>query len=282
MNPDKVIREQVTKLTDLPNIGPAMARDLMAIGIVAPDKLWGRSAHEMYETLCRVTGVRHDPCVLDVFLSITRFMEGNDPKPWWHYTRERKEYLNGRHLLAVTDIFGRTGSFDDLLRQIAGNYISVEVIDPYGGADLNFENETEAYACFQRKMGLNEYIRKVSDTLSTRRFLNQTLLGFSVGASAIWAVSGNLSGFDHTRAVCFYSSQIRQFPDVSPAIKTDLYFSKSEPAYDVEKIMACLSEKANVRCIKTGYMHGFMNQKSQNFDQQGYAEHLKRLKHRQG
>ncbi len=125
MNPDKVIREQVAKLTDLPNIGPAMERDLLAIGILTPDMLTGRSAYEMYEALCRRTLVRHDPCVLDVFLSITRFMEGDDPRPWWHYTRERKEYLRGPHLLAVTDIFGRTRCFDDLLKDISENYVSV-------------------------------------------------------------------------------------------------------------------------------------------------------------
>jgi hypothetical protein len=28
--------------------------------------------------------------VLDVFLSITRFMAGDAPQPWWHYTAERK------------------------------------------------------------------------------------------------------------------------------------------------------------------------------------------------
>jgi hypothetical protein len=29
--------------------------------------------------------------VLDVFISVTRFMAGDDPKPWWHYTEERKQ-----------------------------------------------------------------------------------------------------------------------------------------------------------------------------------------------
>ena len=37
-----------------------------------------------------MTGVRHDPCVLDVFMSITRFMDGEAPRAWWDYTPERK------------------------------------------------------------------------------------------------------------------------------------------------------------------------------------------------
>lgn len=43
-----------------------------------------------------MTGVRHDPCVIDVFLAATRFMGGEPAKPWWHYTAERKRALAGR------------------------------------------------------------------------------------------------------------------------------------------------------------------------------------------
>lgn len=47
----------------------------------------------MYETLCAKTGVRHDPCVIDVFISVTRFMAGETPRPWWDYTAQRKQLL---------------------------------------------------------------------------------------------------------------------------------------------------------------------------------------------
>lgn len=93
MNPKKVKREHVTTLTDLPNIGEAMERDLLLLGIKTPAQLLGRSAYEMYAELCRKTGVRQDPCVIDVFLSITHFMAGDEPKSWWEYTEERKRYL---------------------------------------------------------------------------------------------------------------------------------------------------------------------------------------------
>ena len=90
MHPDKVIREKVTKLTDLPNIGKASAADLVLLGIEKPDDLLGQAPYDMYYRLCDITGQRHDPCVIDVFISITRFINGDDPKPWWHYTAERK------------------------------------------------------------------------------------------------------------------------------------------------------------------------------------------------
>ncbi len=95
MNPDKVERSRVKQLTDLPNIGQAAEKDLILLGITAPPQLIGRSAYDMYDELCEKTGVRHDPCVIDVFLSITRFMDGEAPRAWWHYTAERKRHTAG-------------------------------------------------------------------------------------------------------------------------------------------------------------------------------------------
>lgn len=93
MNPAKVVRAKVKQLTDLPNIGKASAADLRLLGIETPVQLLGRNPYEMYQTLCDKTGQIHDPCMLDVFISITRFMAGDDPQPWWFYTEERKQAL---------------------------------------------------------------------------------------------------------------------------------------------------------------------------------------------
>lgn len=90
MNPDKVHRDSLTELTDLPNIGPRIAACLLRAGIGRPGDLAGRDAYDLYRQLCESEGQRLDPCVLDVCLSITRFVDGEDPKPWWHYTAERK------------------------------------------------------------------------------------------------------------------------------------------------------------------------------------------------
>ncbi|MGB4858119.1 MAG: helix-hairpin-helix domain-containing protein [Dokdonella sp.] len=90
MHPDKVDRRQLNRLADLPNVGPAMVRDLQLIGIYRPDQLKRRCPLELYGALCVISGTRHDPCVLDVFMSITRFVNGAPPLPWWSYTAERK------------------------------------------------------------------------------------------------------------------------------------------------------------------------------------------------
>lgn len=93
MSPGKVDRNRVAVLTDLPNIGEAMARDLRLLGIDSPDQIAGRNPFEMYRRLCKITASHQDPCVLDVFISITRFMDGDAPQPWWAYTEERKQLL---------------------------------------------------------------------------------------------------------------------------------------------------------------------------------------------
>jgi Pathogenicity locus len=93
MSPSKVRREQLDELTDLPNIGKSLAADLQLLGITKPDQLIGQCPYELFDQLCVHTGQRHDPCVIDVFISITRFMAGDTPRPWWDYTLERKRYF---------------------------------------------------------------------------------------------------------------------------------------------------------------------------------------------
>jgi hypothetical protein len=93
MHPNKVNRRHLMSLTDLPNIGEASAKDLRLLGIHTPTQLINKNPFEMYERLCALTACRHDPCVIDVFMSVTRFMAGDEARPWWHYTAERKRLL---------------------------------------------------------------------------------------------------------------------------------------------------------------------------------------------
>jgi Pathogenicity locus len=102
MHPSKVNRSSLRTLTDLPNIGKAGAGDLVLLGIHEPQQLVGRDAFALYDELCARTGVRHDPCVIDVFLSVTRFMAGDDARAWWDYTDERKRLVRERSATAAT------------------------------------------------------------------------------------------------------------------------------------------------------------------------------------
>lgn len=77
-------------------MGPATAHVLQFIGIETPQQLVGKDPLALYESLCRRRGARQDPCVLDVFISITRFMAGDPPRAWWEYTALRKRMYGAK------------------------------------------------------------------------------------------------------------------------------------------------------------------------------------------
>ena len=92
-NPD---RETVSQLEELPNIGNAISADLQFIGIHHPQQLKGKKPLQLYELLCSQSEKKHDPCVLDVFMSVVQFMDGGEALPWWEFTRERKRILRDK------------------------------------------------------------------------------------------------------------------------------------------------------------------------------------------
>ncbi len=87
--------DQAHRLVDIPNVGPATAGDLRALGIELPRQLVGQDPYALYARSNALRGLRQDPCVCDAFIAAVRFMEGATPRPWWHYTAERKQHLAG-------------------------------------------------------------------------------------------------------------------------------------------------------------------------------------------
>jgi hypothetical protein len=90
------VRRDMARLEDIPNIGPAVAADLRQLGIRSPGELLGRDPYAMYDDLCRITGLRHDPCLLDTFIAAVRYMAGEPKKHWWKFTAERKREMEAR------------------------------------------------------------------------------------------------------------------------------------------------------------------------------------------
>ena len=83
-------------LADMANVGPATLGDLKLLGIhrVAQlAKLQPSDAFVLWRKLGRLTGGLHDPCVIDVFMSIISQAHGNTPCPWWHFTKQRKAMM---------------------------------------------------------------------------------------------------------------------------------------------------------------------------------------------
>ena len=85
-------RSDIEHFRDIPNIGAAIEKHLFALGLDKPIELIGKDPYSMYSELCRITRIRHDPCVIDVFISAVRYMEGGPSKKWWQYTEERKKH----------------------------------------------------------------------------------------------------------------------------------------------------------------------------------------------
>lgn len=82
---------EVTKFKQIPNVGPRMEEDFMKLGIKNPQDLKGKDPFSLYQKMCRVSGVRQDPCVLDTYIAVIDFMNGAPARPWFYYTKERKK-----------------------------------------------------------------------------------------------------------------------------------------------------------------------------------------------
>lgn len=82
------------KLKDLRSVGPAMIRDLRVLGITSVEDLIGQDPQALYDELCRITGTRHDICVLDVFSCAVA--QAEDPalpveqRDWFWWSAKRK------------------------------------------------------------------------------------------------------------------------------------------------------------------------------------------------
>lgn len=82
------------QLKDLGSIGPAMLRDFEMLGIHSVAQLARQEPKELYQQLCRLTGQRQDPCVLDTFRAAVA--QARDPelppaqRQWWYWSRLRK------------------------------------------------------------------------------------------------------------------------------------------------------------------------------------------------
>jgi hypothetical protein len=84
-------RTEIKKFQDIPNVGKAIEKEFILLGLKEPFELVGMDPYQMYNDLCNITGNRIDPCVLDVFISAVRYMDGGPARKWWEFTAERKQ-----------------------------------------------------------------------------------------------------------------------------------------------------------------------------------------------
>ncbi|PKI17994.1 hypothetical protein [Colwellia sp. 12G3] len=172
-------------------------------------------------------------------------------------------------IIIVSDVFGITPSLVTLKDKLGANTI----IDPYNGQRMDFKNEADAYSFFVTTVGLDSYVSRIFNVLELLDG-QTTLIGFSVGASAIWQLSLSNNNNRVKQSFCFYGSQIRNFTQIEPCFEVNLIFPRSEPHFDVSELIEKLTKKPNVNITKVEYLHGFMNYHSSNFNETGYKEHV--------
>ena len=179
-------------------------------------------------------------------------------------------------LFLVADIFGRTPALETIGKRLSEIVPDIGIIDPYQGGDHPFETEAHAYDYFMRRVGLRKYRSILMNHLASSD-PDIVLIGFSVGASAIWAVSGHPPPGHIKKAFCFYGSQIRQNTDIQPVFDMELIFPEQEPHFDVDELIRTLKPKNRVTCSKAMGLHGFMNEYSPHFDPVCYSTWLTHL-----
>ena len=126
------------------------------------------------------------------------------------------------NIIVVSDIFGKTPALITLAEDIG----AMTIIDPYNGVDMGFENESKAYAYFVEHIGFEHYFSLLQNKLQNQ-LLNSiddmnVLVGFSIGASAIWKLSDNPEIENIQRGICYYGSQIRNLTTVTPHFNIEL------------------------------------------------------------
>lgn len=89
-------------LIGLRNVGPAARKDLEILGIRTREELAACDADTLYEKLCLVTGVRHDPCVHDVFSAAIHQSKTGEALDWWRFTPSRKLREQNGSFVAVS------------------------------------------------------------------------------------------------------------------------------------------------------------------------------------
>ena len=87
------------RLQDLVSVGPAIERDFVMMGIRNVARLAKQNPKKMYDKLCKLTGERQDPCVLDVFeAAVAQAMNPRlqVEKCQWRYWSKIRKARDGR------------------------------------------------------------------------------------------------------------------------------------------------------------------------------------------
>lgn len=107
-------------------------------------------------------------------------------------------------------------------------------------------------------------------------------MGFSAGAAATYKALNDFSSDSEQmktirHLIGFYPGQIRHHLDITPGCPVTLVFPRSEQHFDLDKVIDSLAKKANIRCIRAPFAHGFMNPLSASYHKRAAAHYYRQL-----
>ena len=177
------------------------------------------------------------------------------------------------NLIVVSDIFGNTKALNDFVAHLSSFYSEIIVIDPYGGQNIQFRSEEDAYKYFQMNCGIKQLTKQLVEEVEKSKD-TVDIIGFSVGGTSAWEISGSETSKSIRNIVCFYSSRIREKTNITPRFPTTVIFPAFEKSFELEPVIQAVEKKTTVEVIRTNYLHGFMNKKSENYSEAGYKHFL--------
>ncbi len=80
-----------SELLSLMNVGKAVLTDLHLLGITSIAQLKEQNPDDLHKRLEKITKIKQNPCVWDVFAAIIYQANTGEKVPWWHFTALRKK-----------------------------------------------------------------------------------------------------------------------------------------------------------------------------------------------
>lgn len=174
-------------------------------------------------------------------------------------------------IIIATDIHGITAPLRELFSHVDDE---ISFLSPWETEESPYTNEQEAVAAFQAQHGLQRYQEKIADAAANAPAL---LIGFSVGATAMWLHIASEHCHPASRACLYYGSRIRDHQHCVPRCPSTVIFAEHEFSFQPQSIIANISHP-HVQCsIIPATRHGFMNPCSASFDQDITQQQLQYL-----
>lgn len=172
----------------------------------------------------------------------------------------------------ATDIFGYTSELRVLTRNLAAR---ARIVSPYGVDSPQHNNEAAAYADFTARTTIERYAEEIAEELRTTAY--DLVVGFSVGATALWLALAQAGVPAPRQAVLYYGSRIGQYAQLRPQGNIQLIFAEKEKSFSPAELVSQLHSAGVDAHVLPGTAHGFMNPLSPGFQPAAYAEQIQKL-----